>query len=97
MPGTILQSGLRVEGNKSSFNFCNKFDDTVLLATFNLWSNIQIVRTYILKHDVSNPMTLATRYLNFETLHCCFGYASNEVMHHVLGNVEDVKKICFPT
>jgi len=51
MPETILQSGLRVEGNESSSDFCNKSGDTVLLATFNLWGNIQIVRTHILKYD----------------------------------------------
>ena len=42
-------------------------------------------------------MSLATRHLNFETLHHCFGYASDEVMCHILDNVEDVKKIYFPT
>ena len=32
----ILQSELRVKGNKSSSTFCDKSSDTVLLATFNL-------------------------------------------------------------
>ena len=32
----ILQSGLRVKGNKSSSTFCDKFGDTILLATSNL-------------------------------------------------------------
>jgi len=36
----ILQSGLRVEGDKSGSTFCNKSGDTVLLATPNLWENI---------------------------------------------------------
>jgi len=48
----ILQSGLRVEGNKSSFTFCDKSGNAVLLATPNLWSNVQIVRTCILKHNI---------------------------------------------
>jgi len=93
--GQILQSRLRVEGNKSSFTFCNKSDDAVLLTTSNLWGNIQIIRTYILKYNISNPVSLATRYLDFKTLHCYFGHSFDEVMHHVLNNVEDVK-ICFP-
>jgi len=42
-------------------------------------------------------MSLATRYLDFETLHYHFGYTSDEVIYHVLDNVEDAKKICFPT
>ena len=93
----IFQSGLRVEDNKSGSTFCDKSGDTVLLATPNLWSNIQIVRTHILKHNVLNPVSLATRHLDFETLHYCFGYASDEVICHVLDNVEDAKKICFLT
>ena len=48
----ILQSGLRVEGNKSGFTFHDKSDNIVLLATSNLWNNIQIVRTCILKHNI---------------------------------------------
>ena len=48
----IFQSGLRVEGNKSSFTFCNKSGNAILLATPNLWSNIQIVKTCILKHNI---------------------------------------------
>jgi len=48
----ILQSGLRVEGNKSSFTFCDKSGNTVLLATSNPWSNVQIMRTCILKHNI---------------------------------------------
>jgi len=93
----ILQFVLRVEDNKSSFTFCDKSGNAVLLAISNLWGNIQIVKTCILKHDVPNPVSLVTRYLYFETLHCYFGHASDEVMCHVLDNVEDAKKICFPT
>ena len=92
----ILQSGLRVEGNKSGSTFCDKSGDIILLATPNLWDNIQIVRTHILKHDVPNPISLITRYLDFETLHHYFGHASDEIMCHVLNNVEDMKKILFP-
>ena len=57
----ILQSGLKMEGNKSGFTFCNKSGDSVLLTTPNLWSNIQIVRTCILKHDIPNLISLVTR------------------------------------
>ena len=48
----IFHSGLRVEGNKSSFTFCDKSGHAILLTTPNLWSNIQIVRTCILKHNI---------------------------------------------
>ena len=64
----ILQSGLRVESNKSSFNFCNKFSNAVLLATLNFWSNIQIMRTCILKYNIPNFMSFTTRYLDFEII-----------------------------
>jgi len=78
--GQILQSGLRVEGNKSGFTFCDKSGNTVLLATPNLWGNIQIIRTHILKHDDPNPISLITRHLDFETLHHHFGHTSDKVM-----------------
>ena len=86
-----------MEGNKSGFTFCDKSGNTVQLATSNLWGNILIVRTCILKHDVLNPISLTTRHLDFETLYHCFRHASDKVIHHVLDNVEDVKKIHFPT
>jgi len=38
--GQILQSGLRVEGDKSGSTFCDKSGDAILLATPNLWGNI---------------------------------------------------------
>jgi len=93
----ILQSGLRVEGDKNSFIFHDKSGDAVLSATPNLWDNIQIVRTYILKHNVLNFVSFTTRYLDFETLHCFFGHTSNKVMCYVLDNIEYMKKIYFPT
>ena len=62
----VLQSGLRVEGNKSGSTFHNKSGDAVLWATSNLWSNIQIVRTCILKHNVSNFVSFVT-YELYET------------------------------
>ena len=58
---------------------------------------LQIKRARILKYDISNPVSLVTRHLDFETLYHCFGHASNEVMHYILNNVEDIKKIHFPT
>ena len=93
--GQILLSELRVEGNKSSFTFYHKSINTALLATPNLWSNIQIVRTCIPKHNISNPMSLAIKHLDFETLHYCFEHASDEVIHYILDNIEDTKKIHF--
>ena len=93
----ILHSVLRVKGNKSGFTFCNKFGNAVLSATLNLWGNIQIVRACIFKNNVSNPISLTTRHLDFEILHHCFKYTSDEVICHILDNVEDIKKIYFPT
>ena len=88
---------MRVEGDKSGSTFHNKSGVAILLAIPNLWNNIQTVRTYILKHNVSNSISLVMKHLDFETLHCCFGHISDEVIHYVLGNVEDMKKICFLT
>jgi len=93
----ILQSRLRMEGNKSGSTFHDKSGDAVLLATPNLWGNIQIIRTCILKHDYPNPMSFAIRHLDFETLHHHFGHTSDKIMHHVFNNAEDMKKICFLT
>ena len=90
----ILQSELRVK-DKSGFTFCDKSGDAILLATPNLWNNIQIAKTYIFKYNIYNPVSLATRYPNFETLHCYFGHISDEVMYHILDNIKDVKKIHF--
>jgi len=42
-------------------------------------------------------MSFVIRHLDFETLHYHFGHVSDEVMHHVLDNIEDAKKIFFPT
>ena len=64
---------------------------------FNLWSNIQIIRTYILKYNISNSVSLTIKYLDFETLHYCFKHVSDKVMCHILDNAENIKKIHFPT
>jgi len=64
--------------------FCNKSGNAILLATPNLWGNIQIVRTYILKYNVFNLMSLHH-----------FEYIFDKVICHILENVEDVKKIYF--
>ena len=90
----ILHSRLRVKGNKSGSSFCDKSDNTVLLATSNIWDNIPFVRTYILKHNVPNLISL-TRYLDFETLHHHFEHTSNKVIYHIFNNIENTKKICF--
>jgi len=94
--GQVLQSGLRVEDDKSNSIICDKPDNAILLATPNIWGNIQIVRTCILKYNIPNPVSFMTRHLDIETLHYCFEHASNEVIHHVLNNLENTKKICFP-
>ena len=89
----ISQSELRVEGVKSSSTFHKKSSDAVLLATPNLWNNIQILKTCILKYNIPNPVSLTTRHLDFETWHHYFGHASDKVMYHVLDNIEDIKKM----
>jgi len=55
------------------------------------------MKTYILKYNVSNSVNLMMRYVDFETLHHCFGHAYHEVIYYVLDNAEYTKKICFPT
>ena len=74
--GQILQSELRVKGNKSGFTFHNKSGNAILLTTSNFWSNIQIIRTHILKYNISNSVSLIIRYLDFKTLYCCFEHIS---------------------
>jgi len=55
------------------------------------------VKTYILKYNVSNSIDLTTKHLDFETLHYHFGYTFDKVMCYILNNIEDAKKIYFPT
>jgi len=42
-------------------------------------------------------MSFTTRYLDFEISYHYLGHVSNKVMHHVFNNVNNVKKIYFPT
>jgi len=92
-----FQSRLRFEGNKSSSTFHKKSSDTILSATLNLWSNIQIVKIHTLKHNISDSISLIIKYLNFETLHYCFKHISDKVICYVLDNIENITKICFLT
>ena len=94
----IIQSELRVEGNKSSFTFQNKPSNAILSANF-IWNNIQIVKTciFIFKHNISNSINLTTRYQDFETLYHHFQHISDKVICHIFENIEDMKKIYFPT
>ena len=92
----ILQSILKVEGNKSGSSFCDKSGNGIFLATSNLWNNIQIVRTHILKYNVPNLISLI-RYLDFETLHHHFEHTSDKVIYHIFNNIENTKRIHFPT
>ena len=73
----ILLSELRVKDNKSSFTFCNKFYNAILLATSSLWSNIQIVKTYILKHNISNLISLITDLNLLSSLYILPKYMTN--------------------
>ena len=85
---------MRVEDNKGRSIFYDKSGDTVLLATTNVWDNIKIVETYIVKYNVSNLMNIVIRYLDVETLDCSFRDTSEKIIYDV---VEDVKKNYFPT
>jgi len=92
----ILQSELRVEDNKNSSPFCDNSGNIVLLATPNLWNNIQIVRICIFKYNIFNPVSFVTRYLDIKTSYNYFGHISDEVIYYILDNVKNVKKIYFP-
>ena len=76
--------------------FCDSSGDAVLSALPNLWGSIQVVRTYIIKNNVPNPVSLVTRHPDYETIHHQLGYISDKAIRHVLDNVEGAKKICFP-
>jgi len=76
--------------------FHDSSGDTVLSALPNLWGSIQVVKTCIIKNNVSNPVSLVTRHPDYETIHCCLGHISDEAMRHISDNVEGAEKICFP-
>ena len=54
------------------------------------------MRTCILKHDILNLVSFATRHLNIKTLYHYFGHVSDEVIYYILNNIKNVKKIHFP-
>jgi len=94
--GQLLQSGLSIEGTMDGSTFHDSSDDAVLSALPNLWGSIQVVRTCIIKNNVPNPVSLVTRYPDYETIHCQLGHISDEAMRHVPNNVEGAEKVCFP-
>jgi len=94
--GQLLQSRLSIEGIMDSSTFCDSSGDAVLFALPNLWGSIQVVRTYIIKNNVPNPMSLVTRHLDYETIHHRLGHISDEAIRHISDNVEGAEKICFP-
>ena len=75
--------------------FCDSSDDAVLSALPNLWGSIQVMRTCIIKNNVPNPVSLVTRHLDYETIHCQLGHISDEAMRHISDNVEGAEKIYF--
>ena len=92
----LLQFGLSIEDTMDGSIFHDLSGDAVLSILPNLWGSIQVVRTCIIKNNVPNPMSLVTRYLDYETIHCQLGHISNEAIRHISGNIEDAEKICFP-
>jgi len=94
--GQLLQSKLSIESTMDGSTFCDLSGDTVLSALPNLWESTQVVRTCIIKNNVSNPISLVTRHPDYETIHHCLGHISDEAMKHVSDNVEGTEKICFP-
>ena len=85
---------MRVEDNKGRSTFYDKSCNTVLLATTNVWDNIEIVKIYIVKY---NLISVVIRYLDIEILDCCFRDTSDKIIYDVAEDVEDVKKNYFPT
>ena len=81
----ILQSRLRV---KAVLIF------VISLVILFYWL-LLIVKNCILKHNIPNPVSLAIKHLDFETLHHYFEHVSDKVICHVLNN-DDAKKIHFP-
>ena len=67
--GQLFQSGLSIEGIMDGLTFCDSSGDAVLFALPNLWESIQVVRTCIIKNNVSNPVSLVTRHPDYETIH----------------------------
>ena len=66
----LLQSGLSIKGTIDGSTFHDLSSDAVLSALSNLWGSIQVVRTYIIKNNVPNPMSLIIRHLDYETIYC---------------------------
>ena len=54
------------------------------------------MRTCIIKNNVPNPVSLVTRYPDYETIYCHFGHISNKAMRYISNNVESMEKIYFP-
>jgi len=79
-----------------STTFHDKSGDTILLATSNLWDNIQIVKTHIFKYNIPNSVSLVIRHLDIEILYLHFKYTFDNVIYYILNNIEDAKKIYFP-
>jgi len=94
--GQLLQSGLSIEGTMDSSTFCDSSGNAVLSALSNLWGSIQVIRTYIIKNNVPNPVSLVTRHLDYETIYYQLGHISDKAMRHISDNVEGAEKICFP-
>ena len=91
----LLQSGLSIEGTIDSSTFCDSSGNIVLSILSNLWGSIQVVRTYIIKNNIPNPVNLVTKYPDYKTIHYHIGHISDEAMRHISDNVEDTEKICF--
>ena len=76
--------------------FCDSSGDAVLFALPNLWGSIQVMRTCIIKNNVSNSVSLVTRYPDYVTIHHRLRHISDKAMRHISDNVEGAEKICFP-
>jgi len=94
--GQLFQSGLSIESTMDGSTFHNSSGDIVLSALPNLWGNIQVIRTCIIKNNIPNLISLVTRHPDYETIYCQLGHISDKTMKYVLDNVEGTKKICFP-
>ena len=68
-PEIYILIRLSIKGTIDSSTFCDSSGDAVLSTLPNLWGSIQVVRTCIIKNNVSNSVSLVTRHPDYETIY----------------------------
>jgi len=87
---------LSIEDTIDGLSFHNSSGDAVLFVLPNLWESIQVVKTCIIKNNIPNPVSLVTRHLDYEIIHCQLGHISDEAIRHIPDNVEGAKEDLLP-